>query len=58
MACAYVGATFMSPIFGFIAEYISIRLYPVYLMIFVVIMVAMVERMNKIQDKQVRCRID
>lgn len=51
MACAYVGTTFMPPIFGAIAEHISIRLYPVYLIIFVVIMFIMVERMNKIHDK-------
>lgn len=53
MACAYVGATFMSPVFGFIAEHINIRLYPLYLMFFVVLMFVMVERMNKIQNKQV-----
>jgi fucose permease len=58
MACAYVGSTFMSPIFGFIAEHISIRLYPVYLMIFVVIMFVMVERMNKIHDRQAIFIID
>lgn len=50
MACAYVGTTFMPPIFGFIAEHISISLYPVYLMFFVALMFLMVERMNKIRD--------
>ncbi|WP_455715908.1 MFS transporter [Anaerosporobacter sp.] len=49
MACAYVGSTFMPPIFGFLAENISIKLYPFYLVIFVVLMVVMVERMNKVQ---------
>lgn len=49
MACAYVGSTMMPPIFGFIAQYISVRLYPVYLMIFVVLMFVMVERMNRIR---------
>jgi fucose permease len=49
MACAYVGSTFMPLIFGLIAENISIQLYPFYLMIFVVLMVVMVERMNKVQ---------
>lgn len=44
MACAYIGATFMPPIFGFLAEAFSIRLYPVYLIIFVVIMIMMEER--------------
>jgi fucose permease len=53
MACAYVGTTFMPPIFGAIAEHISIRLYPVYLIIFVVAMIIMVERMNKIHDRAI-----
>lgn len=48
MACAYVGSTFIPPIFGLLAENISIQLYPFYLMIFVVLMVVMVERMNKV----------
>jgi len=52
MACAYVGTTFMAPVFGLIAEHISIRLYPIYLMFFVVLMIIFVERMNKIHDKQ------
>lgn len=50
MACAYVGTTFMSPVFGFIAEHISISLYPIYLMFFVILMFVMVERMNKIHQ--------
>lgn len=53
MACAYVGTTFISPIFGFVAEYISISLYPIYLMLFVILMFVMVERMNKIRNRQV-----
>lgn len=53
MACAYVGTTFMPPLFGFIAEHISISLYPIYLMFFVVFMFVMVERMNKIHRNQV-----
>mgnify|MGYP006990234624 CR=1 FL=1 len=38
MACAYVGTTLMPPAFGLIAEHIHVGLYPVFLMIFVVIM--------------------
>lgn len=52
MACAYVGTTLIPPLFGLIAEHISIRLYPLYLIIFVVIMFFMVERMNKIHDSR------
>jgi len=47
MACAYVGTTFMAPLFGFIADYISIILYPFYLLLFVIIMIVMVERVNR-----------
>lgn len=47
MASAYVGSTFMPPVFGLIANHISIGLYPVYMMIFVVLMVVMMEKLNK-----------
>lgn len=48
MACAYVGSTFMPPVFGFIAEHISVQLYPTYLIVFIAVMFVMVERMNRI----------
>lgn len=48
MACAYVGSTFMPPIFGLIAEYVSIKFYPLYLLLFVIIMVIMVEKLNRV----------
>lgn len=51
MACAYVGSTFMPPLFGLIAEYIDIKLYPIYLMIFILVMIVMVERVNRIKNK-------
>lgn len=46
MASAYIGTTFMAPLFGVIAEKISIHLYPWYLMFFIMIMIIMVERVN------------
>lgn len=51
MACAYVGTTLMPTVFGFIAEHISLLFYPIYLMLFVILMFAMVERMNKISGR-------
>ncbi|MBQ6806432.1 MAG: MFS transporter [Lachnospiraceae bacterium] len=51
MACAYVGSTFMPPVFGFLAERISIQFYPLYLLLFVVIMVMMVEKLNRVSKK-------
>lgn len=47
MASAYVGTTLMPPAFGWIAEHIHIGLYPLFLMMFVVIMFLMVERVNQ-----------
>ena len=48
MACAYVGSTFMPPVFGCIAENITISLYPLYLAFFVILMFIMSESLNKI----------
>lgn len=47
MAAAYVGSTFMPPVFGVIAGHLGLRFYPFYLMLFVVLMFLMVERMNR-----------
>lgn len=38
MACAYVGSTFMPPLFGLIAEHGYIGIYPVFLLLFIVVM--------------------
>lgn len=47
MACAYVGSTFMPPIFGLIASYVQIGLYPAYLMLFSFLMLVMSEWLNR-----------
>lgn len=47
MACAYIGSTFVPPLFGLIGEHISMSLLPVFLLIFCVIMIIMVELVNK-----------
>lgn len=47
MASAYVGSTFMPPLFGLIAAHVSVGLYPVYLAAFVVLLAAMTERLNR-----------
>ena len=51
MACAYVGTTLMPPLLGIIADYVSIRIYPVYLLIIIVCMIIMVESINTTQKK-------
>lgn len=52
MASAYVGTTFMPPLFGLIASHISIGLYPLYLIIFAVLMLFMSEQLNKVVAKR------
>ena len=43
MASAYVGSTFMPPLFGFLGHHTSFSILPVYLIIFVILMIAMTE---------------
>lgn len=43
MACAYVGICLMPPLFGIIANYITVALLPVYLLVILVLMVIMHE---------------
>ena len=47
MACAYVGSTFMPPLFGLLAQYVDIGLYPLYLGLFALLMLMMTELLNK-----------
>ena len=47
MAVAYVGSTLMPPLFGLIAERITLGVYPVYLAFFLVAALVMSERVNK-----------
>lgn len=43
MASAYVGSTFMPPVFGFLAGHISLRILPFFLMVFFAFMTVMLE---------------
>ena len=47
MASAYIGTTLMPPLFGLIANYIDIRLYPIYLSIFLIVLIVCSELTNK-----------
>ena len=48
MASAYTGSTLMPPLFGLIANHISIRLFPFYLAAFIVLMAVMTEKINRL----------
>lgn len=49
MASAYVGSTFMPPLFGLLASAIHVSIYPFYLVIFAVFMLVMTEKLRKIK---------
>ncbi len=51
MASAYVGSTFMPPLFGAIAGSSHIGAYPIYLGVFAVLMLVMTERLNRVLSK-------
>ena len=51
MACAYSGVLLMPPLFGLIADYISISLLPVYLLIILIIMIVMNEITNNMTKR-------
>ncbi|WP_368251777.1 sugar MFS transporter [Enterococcus sp. 2201sp1_2201st1_B8_2201SCRN_220225] len=48
MAAAYVGTTFLPPLFGVVVEYLSITLYPLYLLFFGVLILLASERLKKV----------
>lgn len=46
MACAYIGSMLMPPLFGLIAQYVSISLFPFYMLALLVLMVVMHESLR------------
>lgn len=51
MASAYVGTTFIPPLFGLLAGFTGIGAYPFYLMFFAALMLIMSERLTKVIHK-------
>ena len=51
MASAYMGTTLMPPLFGLLANHISVGLYPVYMVAILALMVLMHERVVKATEK-------
>ena len=47
MACAYVGSTLMPPLFGLLGQNISMGLLPYYLGFFLMVMIFMIEKLNR-----------
>ena len=51
MASAYVGSTFIPPIFGFLGKWLGYEMMPIYLGVFVVLMLFMVEKTFRLTAK-------
>ena len=47
MTSAYIGSTFMPPIFGFVAEYTTVSIYPFWLLILLLTALVISEKLNK-----------
>ena len=55
MASAYTGNLLMPPLFGFLANHISVSLFPFYLLIFLIVMALLHKRMlNKIRKERLK----
>lgn len=52
MASAYVGTTFISPLFGVIAKALGFTLYPIYILLFLILLAVMISLTFKITAKK------
>lgn len=53
MASAYVGSTFMPPLFGLLANHISLKLMPIYLGLFLVLLLIMISKTEKVCRRRI-----
>lgn len=51
MAFAYMGVIIMPALFGIISQYITIALFPIYIMLITLVMFIMSDKMNKLKSK-------
>ena len=51
MASAYVGSAFMPPLFGLIAQRLSLKLYPLFLLLLLAALLVMTERLNRLKER-------
>ena len=52
MAFAYMGVIIMPALFGIISQYITIALFPIYIMLITLVMFIMSEKMNKLKSNR------
>ncbi|GEK07412.1 MFS transporter [Schleiferilactobacillus harbinensis] len=52
MAAAYLGMVFMPPLFGWLTGRVSMALFPLYLLFFAIVLLAVTERLNQVLDRE------
>lgn len=52
MASAYLGSTFMSPFFGLVSKWTGLWFFPVYMLIFLLLMIAAIAYSHKLIDER------
>lgn len=52
MAAAYLGTVFMPPLLGWLAGRVSMALFPLYLLFFAIVLLAVTERLNQVLDRE------
>ena len=50
MACAYIGSCFMPPLFGILANNVSVALFAPYMALILVVMIVAMEKLNGIKS--------
>ena len=53
MTSAYIGSTFMPPVFGFVAAYTTVAIFPAWLLVLLVISLVVSERLNKVVKRDI-----
>lgn len=57
MASAYVGSTFVPPLFGILGQHIGLKILPFYCLIFFILMIFMTERTFNVVRRSRRCNV-
>lgn len=52
MASAYIGSTFMPPLFGLLSDILSVHIFPLYLFFFALLMLFSFEKVNQVIKEQ------
>ena len=55
MAAAYAGTCLIPPLFGLVAQYVNIGLYPLFMAATLVLMIIMSEKLHTVVENEALC---